>query len=530
MAAPGFRLWFCIGIFTHRRVSSRLRRVVGALTAAACMGAGAAAGPAAAGQAATSENVATVGTVTTGPAGSLGEPVAAGDAAVSAVAVTEFGAPGTSQVAVWTRRAGSPRWARKGVVLPAGFGVSYDPAAAAAPGGPLLVVAGTAPSGESGIPNGSVAIANVDSGGRLGPARLVSDQRGTGSFDDRPAVAVGQNGTVWVAWSQGPNSDAGPNSLVGAHDRLEVAVSHDGGRTFGAPVTMPADGGHAAFGARLAPLPGGRVAVSWTETTGAGLSVFVAVLGPDGQLTGPWRVLTGAAPPVTLPSASFFDFPAGDIVALPGGSLVVAVPIWQSGQSVIELAAGTPGGQWRVSAPVGPPAGADLLLPALGLLPGGRVRLVCAVHTRSDDGLGYDWADFTVTGQGAATMTTGLTALTPAPPGPGFYEIGEELSLTQTPADLLTALVVAGSGGATLQTAAWPLPAQPAPVTVPTRKKGKQSAARPGNGSAGSTPSTPGAAQSDSQWSVPVRGAAAALIIFGGALVISALAAKRRAR
>jgi hypothetical protein len=533
VAAPGFRLWFSIGIFTHRRVSGRLRRVVGALTAAACMGAvlSMAGGPAAATQAA-GKNTATVDTVTTGPATTLGEPVAAGDAAVSAVAMTTgLGPSGSSQVAVWTRRAGSPAWHRKGVVLPAGFGVSYDPAAAAAPGGPLLVVAGTAPPGESGIPNGSVAIANVYADGRLGPARLVSDQRGTGSFDDRPAVAVGQNGTVWVAWSQGPNSDAGANSLVGAGDRLEVAVSHDGGRTFGAPVTMPADGGHAAFGARLAPLPGGRVAVSWTETTSAGLSVFVAVLGPGGQLTGPWQVLTGEAPPATLPSASFFDFPAGDIVALPGGSLVVAVPIWQSqsGRSVIELAAGTPGGQWRVSA-VAPPAGADLLLPALGLLPGAGVRLVCAVHTRSDDSLGYDWADFTVTGQGAAAMTTGLTALTPAPPGPGFYEIGEELSLTQTPAGLLTALVVGGSSSAALQTAAWPLPAQPAPATVPTRKKGKPPAVRPGNGSAGSTPSTPSAAQSGSQWSVPVRGAAAALIIFGGALAISVWAAKRRAR
>jgi hypothetical protein len=149
------------------------------------------------------------------------------------------------------------------------------------------------------------------------------------------------------------------------------------------------------------------------------------------------------------------------------------------------------------------------------------------VHTRSGDRLGYDWADFAVTGQGAVAMTTGLTALTPAPAGPGFFEIGEELSLTQTPAGLLTALVVAGSGGATLQTAAWPLPAQPPPAAVPTRTKGKPSAARPGNGSAGSTP---GAAQSASEWSVPVRGAAAALIIFGGALAVSTWAAKRRAR
>ena len=79
-------------------------------------------------------------------------------------------------------------------------------------------------------------------------------------------VAAGQHGMVWVAWSQGPDADACQN--VGAGDRIEVAVSHDEGRTFGAPVAMPADGGHSAFGVRLAPLPGGQVAVSWTETTG----------------------------------------------------------------------------------------------------------------------------------------------------------------------------------------------------------------------------------------------------------------------
>ena len=78
-------------------------------------------------------------------------------------------------------------------------------------------------------------------------------------------VAAGQHGMVWVAWSQGPDADACQN--VGAGDRIEVAVSHDAGRTFGAPVAMPADGGHSAFGVRLAPLPGGQVAVSWTETT-----------------------------------------------------------------------------------------------------------------------------------------------------------------------------------------------------------------------------------------------------------------------
>src|SRR5215469_3792932 len=203
--------------------------------------------------------------VTAGPARSLGEPAAAQDGAASAVTATSFGAAG-AQAEVWTKRAGSTAWRQAGPILPAGFGSSYDPAAAAVPGGPLLVVAGTAPPGEACITNGSVAIAGVRAGGSLGAARLVSDQRGTGSFDDRPAVAVGQHGMVWVAWSQGPDADACQN--VGNGDRIEVAVSRDGGRTFGDPVAMPGGGGHSAFGVRVAPLPGGQAAVSWTEATG----------------------------------------------------------------------------------------------------------------------------------------------------------------------------------------------------------------------------------------------------------------------
>ena len=174
-------------------------------------------------------------TVTSGPARSLGEPAAAQDTAVSAVVATTFGSAG-AQVSAWTRRAGAGSWIPAGRVLPAGFGSSYDASAAAVPSGPVLVVAGTSPPGESCITSGSVAIARVYATGGLGPAQLVSDQRGTGRFDDRPVVAAGPDGTVWVAWSQGTDADACQN--VGQDDQIEVAVSHDGGRTFGAPVGL----------------------------------------------------------------------------------------------------------------------------------------------------------------------------------------------------------------------------------------------------------------------------------------------------
>jgi len=129
---------------------------------------------------------------------------------------------------------------------------------------------------------------------------------------------------------------------------------------------------------------------------------------------------------------------------------------------VIKLAAGTPGGRWQQTS-LNPPAGADLLLPALGLLSTGGVRLLCAVHTRSGDRLGYDWAGITLTGHGPSASSPGLAALTQAPSGPGFFEIGEELALTPTQGGLLTAVVVAGQDGAALETATFSAPPASAP-------------------------------------------------------------------
>jgi hypothetical protein len=458
------------------------------------------------------------GKVASGAARSLGEPVAAQDGAATAVTATSFGATG-AQAVVWTRRAGVAGWQRAGSVLPGGFGSSYDPAAAAAPGGPLLVVAGAAPPGEKCIAGGSVAIASVDSQGKLSAARLVSDQRGTGSFDDRPMVAAGQHGMVWVAWSQGPGADACQD--VGTGDRIEVAVSHDAGRTFSAPVAMPAGGGHSAFGVRLAPLPGGQVAVSWTEMTRAGdQGVLVSVLSASGHPGQPELALTGEGPPLVLPGASFYDFPAGDIIALPDGKLMVAAPFWASGRNVIKVAAGTPGGRWR-QATLSPSAGADLLLPALGLLPSGGVRLLCAVHDRAGDRLGYDWAVVTVAAGGPAVSPAGLTALTAAPSGPGFFEIGEELALSPVRGGLLTAVVVAGQDGATLETATFSSPpAATTPAGTPTATPATRLGAAPGtSGHSAPATSTPRAASGRPAGSAALAAwlAAAALCCAGAA-------------
>ena len=167
-------LWWRIGTHRYRRSSRLPRRAAGVLAAAASLAASTAAAaspPAISFGQAGGPAAPSVGKVATGPARSLGEPAAAQDAGATAVTATTFGAAG-AQAVVWTKRAGATTWRRTGAVLPAGFGSSYDPAAAAAPGGPLLVVAGTAPPGEQCITNGSVAIASVGSGGTLsaGPA------------------------------------------------------------------------------------------------------------------------------------------------------------------------------------------------------------------------------------------------------------------------------------------------------------------------------------------------------------------------
>ena len=148
---------------------------------------------------------------------------------------------------------------------------------------------------------------------------------------------------------------------------------------------------------------------------------------------------------------------------------------------MIKLAAGTPGGQWQRTS-LNPPAGADLLLPALGLLSPGDMRLLAAVHTRSGDRLGYDWAGIIMTSHGPAVSPAGLTALTPAPPGPGFFEIGEELALAPTQDGLLTAVVVAGQDGAALETATFNAP--PA-ATAPPHNTGTPASRTP-------PPATPG--------------------------------------
>jgi len=56
---------------------------------------------------------------------------------------------------------------------------------------------------------------------------------------------------------------------------------------------------------------------------------------------------------------------------------------------------------------------------------------------------------------GAAALPGTLTPATPAPAGPGFFELGEELSVARTASGLMSAVVVAGRDGAVLDSGIW---------------------------------------------------------------------------
>jgi hypothetical protein len=456
--------------------------------------------PAEASAAAASAAAVSTAPVTTAAPRSLGEPTVAGGSAGTVVAATVF-ASGPAVVGVWSR--GSGPWVRRPDLLPTGFVTSYDPAAAVRSDGTVLVVAGA--SAQSGcITGGSVVLRRLDpAAGVANPAAgvaappgagdvLVDDARVSGHFDDRPAVAAAPAGDVWVSWSQGPDADA--CQAVGDGDVPMVAVSADGGHRFGAPVALPATAGWSAFGVRVAPTTGGDAVAAWLQTapmTGGGRAEEAVVQDLHGaELVGPPRVVaTGTAPPLVLPGASFYDFPVLDVSALDAGRIALAWPSWSAGRSVVSVAAGTLTGPWTTTT-VAPPPGADLLLPALAASGPTALRLVCAVHLRVGDRLGY--ATALLPAAAGAASTSSVSAVTPDPAGPGFFEIGEELTLSTVGSRLVTAEVVGGAAGAQLQTQSWPLPAVavtrppvPARSPLPTRRLADHAAAGARSGSGG---------------------------------------------
>lgn len=397
----------------------------------------------------------TVSEVASGPFRRYGEPAAAATQAGQVVAATSF--TSGAAVTVWSRPNASGVWSAGSTLLPAGFVASYDAAASPGPGGTVLVAVGASVAGPAGCLNGgSVFLDGVDpaTGAHAAPV-LVDDERAGAGFDDRPAVATGPAGRVWVAWSHGPSADR--CQVVGHDDAIQFTSSTDGGRTFTTPVTLarPADG--AAFGVSIVPMGRGRAALVWAETTLAGgLSVVVATVSGDGVVASPQVVATSAALPRILPGASFFAFSVARAALMGDGRLAVVWPAWQGGRGEVMATLGTPGAPGWSTAVVAPAPGHDLLLPAVAAAGPGQALVVYADHTRIGDALGYDSVALDVSGAPAAGAPESVI---PALGGPGYFELGETLSLgTFGPSDVAT--VVSGSPSASrVLVAMWGLPA-----------------------------------------------------------------------
>ena len=195
--------------------------------------------------------------VATGPARSLGEPAAAQVAAATAVTATSFGAAG-AQAVVWTKRAGTTTWRRAGVrrSLPGsalattlrrpprrGAGRCWwwraprRPARSASPTVPSRSRA-SAPRARSAPPGWSA----------------ISAGQGEAFLDDRPMVAVGQHGTVWVAWSQGPGTRTPARmSAVATGLRSPSPTTRAGPSAPRSPCPATADTPHSACASRRCP-------------------------------------------------------------------------------------------------------------------------------------------------------------------------------------------------------------------------------------------------------------------------------------
>lgn len=383
--------------------------------------------------------------------------------------------PGPASITAWHQRRGATGWSTGVAVRPIAYSASYDPGLAALPDGSVALV-GVATVGGSGacLPQSSVYLARTAPGSlAFGAPVLVDDRRSGGGFDDRPIVAAGPTGRLWVGWSHG--SDADQCQVVGGSDRIQLSTSENGGRSFSPPVTLPSLTGGAAYGVQVAPLGGGRAAVSWSELAGGQVTVVSCLIraGAAGTTCAPRAVATATALPSVLPGASFFSFSLASLVAFHHGSdLALAWPVWQAGQGEVVMAVSLDHGRsWSAPTTVTPGPGADLLLPALAADGSDRLRLLVADHQRTGDVLGYQTLVATV------SPSTGAVALAPAATvvagrsGPGYLELGEFSFLSTSAHHVVGAVVEGGSANATLDLLDWPVPprsAGPAPAPATT--------------------------------------------------------------
>lgn len=457
--------------------------------------------------------------VAAGPADSITEPVAAAGASGKVMVATDNVVPGPARVTAWHHRSGAGAWGEQGAVLPTGFAASYDPSLAALPDGRVALAAVAAAVGGPGcIPQSSVYLATTTPGSlAFGTPVVVDDHRQGGGFDDRPFVAAGPGGRLWVAWSHGQPGDQ--CQIVGRSDQIEITSSTNGGRSFTAPVTLPKVTSGAAFGVQVAPLGGDRAAVSWAELSGTQVTVVMTVVSASGTYSPPHQVAQDPSLPRTLDNrAGFFAFSLPSLVSFDHHrDLALAWPWWSDGSGVIEVAVSRDLGRSWTTNVVSPGPGTDLLLPALAPDGPNHLRLLFAVHAAAGRSVGYSTL---VASVGSAHGAVGLgpaTQVLAGPPGPGFKELGEFLFLSPSPRAVLGGAVAGGSAGATLYSLSWPLSSAggstaAAPTTAPSTSSqaangagagSHQGGASRGSGSSGSS-SGPGGGAAGAGAAAPV--------------------------
>ena len=459
-------------------------------------------------------------TVATGTSRRFGEAVAVATGSGAVVAASSF--VSGSAVTAWTQPNGVSGWGAGHVLIPAGFVASYDASVAAGSQGEALVVAGASSAGRPGcLTGGSVFLVAINpANGAEGAPVLVDDERRLPGFDDRPAVAAGPGGAVWAAWSHGPVADG--CQVVGQDDVIQVTTSSDGGASFAPAMTLGRATKNPAFGASIVPLNATQAFVVWTEATPGGtLSVVgqrITTSGTPGTLQ---VIATGSALPLTLPGASFYAFTVCRATVLPDGRIVVAWPAMQAGRAVIVVAASDSSEQVWTTTVVSPPTGEDLLLPAVAPAGPDQALLTYAAHFRSHDALGYQWAPIDLSHPGAPRVGESQTLIIPAP-GPGFYEIGEVLSLVPSASGAAVdgAVVSGSSSESRVVLATWALPEPASPAGSPS----PAALASPGRAPPGSTSSTRG---SRPPWVIL---GLAALAILAAAVAARRDAVRRRGR
>lgn len=150
--------------------------------------------------------------------------------------------------------------------------------------------------GGSDEPGSQIRLARSEDGGRtFEPSVLLAD---VACPCCRTALAVGPGGVVNVAWRDVADGDI--RDVV-------VARSEDGGRTFGAPVVVHADGwrigGCPHAGPSLAYDGGGRLHVGWYTGAESAAGLYHAVSEDGGRTFGePLALLAGGWVPVSLVS------------------------------------------------------------------------------------------------------------------------------------------------------------------------------------------------------------------------------------